>query len=351
MLVRAMVNGCGVSKGVDAIVMAGDGRFFRPVYRTHKGLLEIEGESLLSYVISSLQRCRYVSRIFVVGPADRLSHALERVRASGAGAKEIVLVNQWSTMLENAWNTFLQTLPKTDPNGRPYSEEALRERYEDKAVLVLGCDMPLLTHFELEEFVQGCDLDNYDFLIGTTPLETLRAYEPRTGMPGIRLAHFCFRDSRERQNNLHMIRFFRVINREYAHIMYRYRYQKRWKNVLALLWRFIRLPEVRPGMVVRFLLLHGARWAEQLNRRGLLALLTRTLDKSRIERDISRLLKTRFGSVVTTYGGAALDVDNEAHFEIVRRQFRRWLDYQEALHEERTRDRTGQEDPEMRSLP
>ena len=44
------------------------------------------------------------------------------------------------------------------------------------------------------------------------------------------------------------------------------------------------------------------------------------------------LLKTRFGSVVTTYGGAALDVDNENDFMAIRYQFRQWRQYLEELH-------------------
>jgi len=321
----------------DAIVMAGDRGSYRPVYGTHKALLEIAGRPVLSHVISALELCRYVSRIFVVGPREKIAEALALGAHSSAGPKEIVLVEQWNTVLDNAWNTFLRTLPGLDPQGTPFSEQDLRERWEDKAVLVLGSDMPLLTHDELDEFVEGCDLDRYDFLLGTTPKEALTPYEPQEGVPGIRFAHFCFKESRERQNNLNMVRFFRLINREYGQLMYHYRYQKQWINILTLMWRLLRMPEIRAGMILRFLLLHAARVADQREWTYLFRMLRGFLDKPRIERDISALLRTRFGTVVTSFGGAALDVDNEEHFEILRLNFHRWRSYQETIRGERAR--------------
>ena len=321
----------------DAIVMAGDSGSYRSVYGTHKALLEVAGQPVLSYVISALQLCRYVSRIFVVGPREKIAAALERAGKSSAGPKEIVLVDQGDTVLENAWNTFLHTIPRSGPDGSLLSDQVLRARYEDKVVLFMGSDMPLVTHDELDEFVEGCDLERYDFLLGTTPKEALKPYEPQEGMSGIRFAHFCFKDSRERQNNLHMVRFFRVINREYGQLMYHFRYQKQWLNILGLMWRILRMPEVRPGMILRLFFLHAARMADQKGWKRLLKLLRRFLAKSRLERDISALLKTRFATVVTSLGGAALDVDNEEDFEIIRLNFHRWRSYQETIREQKAR--------------
>lgn len=335
---RADVADPAAVKTFDAIVMAGDRGSYKPVYGTHKALLRIAGEPVLSYVLSALDQCRYVARMFVVGPKERIGRSLEGSRLAGGIRKELVLLDQWGSLLENAWNTFLATLAVA---GSPLTlssdeEEDLRRRHEDRAALVLGSDMPLLTPYELEEFVDGCDLDRHDFFLGTTSEEVLRAYGPQAGTPGVRFAHFCFRDSKERQNNLHLIRFFRVVNRQYAQLMYRYRYQRRWANIVALFVRLLRLPEVRAGMVARFFLLHAARVADQKGWRGLLKLARRALPKARIEQDISCLLQTRFASVPTTYGGAALDVDNEEHFEIIRMNFLRWRAYQEDLHARRT---------------
>jgi CTP:molybdopterin cytidylyltransferase MocA len=320
-------------ESLDAIVMAGERDAYKPVCGENKALLEIEGTPVIAYVISALQRCRYVSRIFVVGPADRIREALARAEIGEAGGKEVTVVEQWTSLLENGWNTFLATLPSRTPDGKPLPEEALRTQYEGKTVLVLGSDMPLLTHYELEEFIEDCDMHRYDYVLGMTSEEDLEPYYPQKGMPGIRLAYFHFKDSRERQNNLHMIRVFRVVNREYTELMYRFRHQRRWRNILLLFWTLLRLPELKLGMILRFCLLHLCRL---LGRIPLNRLLRRFLDKGRLEEDLSLLLRTRFAMTMTSYGGAALDIDDKEQFAVIDRQFHRWRAYQEELHQRRT---------------
>jgi len=326
---------------LDAVVLAGERDAYKPVCGENKGLLEIDGEPVVAYVISALQRCRYVSRIFVVGPRERIREGLERTETGRKWEKEVIVVEQGKSLLENGWNTFLETLPSRAPDGKPLTEEARRVRYEGKAVLFLGADMPLLTHYELEEFIEGCDMHRYDYVLGMTSEEDLKAYYPGKGMPGIRLAYFHFKDSRERQNNLHMIRVFRVINREYGQLMYRFRYQKRWHNMLLILWALLRTPELRLGMIFRFCLLHACRILGRIPWMPLNRLLRRFLDKDRLEEDISLLLRTRFGMGMTTYGGAALDIDNTEQFAVIERQFHRWRAYQEDLHRRRTRSVEG----------
>ena len=321
---------------LDAIVLAGERDAYKPVCGENKALLEIEGIPVIAYVISALQRCRYVSRIFVVGPADRLREALERPEIGDAGRKEVIVIDQWTSLVENAWNTFLATLPSKTQDAKPLSEEALRVRYEGKTVMFLGSDMPLLTHHELEEFIDGCDMQRYDYVLGMTSEEALKPYYPKKGMPGLRLAYFHFKDSRERQNNLHMIRVFRVVNREYAQLMYRFRHQRRWRNIVLLFWALLRLPELKPGMIFRFCLLHVCRLLGRMPRMPLNRLLRRFLDKGKLEEDLGLLLRTRVAMTMTSYGGAALDIDDKEQFAVIDRQFHRWRAYQEELHRRRT---------------
>lgn len=329
-------EGSDPTGNLDAVVLAGDRDAYKPVRGENKALLEIEGKAVLVHVISALQRCRYVSRVFVVGPGKRIRKALERTSAGEAWQKEVIVLEQWNTLLENGWNTFLATLPAHGPDGEPLSVETLRSRYEGKAVLVLGADMPLLTHYELEEFIEGCDMDRYDYVLGMTSEEHLKPYYPAKGKPGIRLAYFHFKDSRERQNNLHMIRVFRVVNRQYGQLMYRFRYQKRWQNILQILWALLRTPELRLGMIARFCLLHLCRFLGRIPWLPLNRPFWRFLDKGRLEEDLSLLLKTRFGIGMTTYGGAALDIDTTEQLAVVEGQFDRWRARQEGLHRERT---------------
>jgi CTP:molybdopterin cytidylyltransferase MocA len=337
-------------ESLDAVVLAGDRGAYKPVCGENKALLEIEGIPVIAYVISALQRCRYVTRIFVVGPREGILHVLEREGIGGKGQKEVTVVDQWSSLLENGWNTFLATLPARRTDGTALPEETLRARYEGKAVLFLGSDMPLLTHYELEEFIEGCDMQRYDYVAGTTPEESLRPYYPKKGVPGIRLAYFHFKDSLERQNNLHMIRVFRVINPHYGQLMYRLRYQTKWKNMLLLLRELLGLPELTLGMAFRFCLFHVCRVLGRIPWMPLNRVLRRFLDKDTVAGDIGAILQTRFAVTTTTYGGAALDVDDKEQFAVIGSQFHRWRALQEDLHQ-RQEQPSGESCVERQAMP
>ncbi len=329
---------CRKDYRLDAIVMAGDREGSRPVKGVNKALLEIRGIPLVSYVVAALERSRYVARIFVVGPQKELTQALKIRPAGSTMRKPVIILEQWNTLLENAWNTFLETL-KEDEQVGPTEEGMLRARHGDKVALVVGADIPLVTPYEIDEFIEQADLERYDFVLGMTPEEVLRPYYPQKDRPGIKLAYFAFKDSLERQNNLHLVRFFAIQNRAYVEKMYRHRYQRRWRNIIRLAWNIVRMPETRPWMLLSFILLHVARILEALRLHRLRRLVSRFLDKRKLEAAVSQILKARFGSVVTHYGGAALDVDNEKHLMCMEANFEYWLRYQEGLYQQLTRSR------------
>ena len=127
---------------LDAVVLAGDRDAYNPVYGENKALLQIEGTPFIAYVISALQRCRYVTRIFVVGPRERIQEALKAGEIGRQGNKEVIVIEQWTSLFENGWNAFLATLPDQGPDGRALPEETLRKRYEGKAVLSWGRTCP-----------------------------------------------------------------------------------------------------------------------------------------------------------------------------------------------------------------
>ena len=319
-----------VPRRFDAIVMAGDRGAARPVKGINKVLLEIQGVPLLFYVVSALERSRYVSRIFIVGPKQKIEEAIRTRPSSFQWHKPVFVLEQWNSLLENAWNTFLATLDG-EVDDRPFREDGLRSRYGDRVALVVGADIPLVTPYEVDEFVEGCNLEEYDLIVGMTSEEVLKAYYPHGERPGIRLAYFVFKDSLERQNNLHMIRFFRIINKEYAEKMYRYRYQRNWRNIVRLGLEILRMPEMTSAILFRFFLLHCARVLDGIGLHWICRVVSRFLEKATLEKDIARLLKVRFASVVTHYGGAALDVDNEEHFRAMEANFERWKRLQEEL--------------------
>jgi hypothetical protein len=56
-----------------------------------------------------------------------------------------------------------------------------------------------------------------------------------------------------------------------------------------------------------------------------------SLELSMIASLMSQLLRTRFTTVMTHYGGCALDVDNAEHYAAICTNFDRWMEYQETL--------------------
>jgi len=325
--------------GYDAIVMAGDRGAYKPVYHENKAFLEIDGVPVLLYVLCALQKSRHVARVFVVGPADRITRVLEQHRERLDPAQEIHVVPQVDTMLQNALKAFYATLPAEAQEGMPGYRKA-RARFEDKAVLILGADIPLVTAAELDEFVERSDLSRFDYVLGMTREEALRAYYPLSGQPfsGIRFAYFCFHESRERQNNLHMVRVLRVFNRDLIQTVYRLRYQQRWRNILGLGWRLLRRSEVRLSVLAKFFLLQVCRVLDQRSEWRLKAMqrfFRRFLVKEAIQQDLSRVLKARLGSAVTSLGGATLDLDNERDYQVIKRRYGEWMDHQRALIEAR----------------
>jgi len=67
-----------------------------------------------------------------------------------------------------------------------------------------------------------------------------------------------------------------------------------------------------------------------------LSLYTRRLVSLRsLEEYAGRVLGARLASVETTFGGAALDVDNERDFLIISQMFSRWRDFQLSLREKK----------------
>ncbi len=322
-------------KEFDAIIMAGDGDSSRPVYGDNKALLELEGLPLFGYVVAALQQSRYISRIFIIGPEDRIKAGLEKSGEKIKGPKEIIVVPQQKTGYENAMKAFMATLPAETPDGKPLTEEEAQMHHSDKVVLYLGADLPLLTSFEVEEFIDKCDMNEYDYLLGTTIMPDLAPYAPRSGSPGIRLAPFCFKNSKERQNNLHLVRLFKIGNRHYPQLMYENRYQKKWRNMIRLLWTLLCLPEVTIGVIIRFFLLHICRIMDDMPLGLIQSIFSRFLDKALLEKDLANLLKTRFQTVATSYGGAALDVDDEESFNVIRHQFHNWYAFQEKLYQKK----------------
>ncbi len=309
------------------IVLAGDKGKSHPVFGKNKAFLEVNGLPIIAYVISALQKARSVSEIYVVGPKQRLEENLSSASEFIGNSKPIHVFEQGATLYDNIWNTFLETLPSHCRSTRP--EEIANKPEADSIVLIAASDMPLLTAAEVDEFVSKCDMHKFDCVLGFTREEDLKYYFPRNGQKGIRQAYLHFREANLRQNNLFMVRPFKVGNRHYVQTMYDLRYQKEFVNIVKLAGEILRREEGGWGALGYYFLLQLSLLFSRL-RLGFLRDGVRSMTPADVvARCASGLLKTRLGYVYTSLGGGALDVDKESEYEVIKLRFSDWMNYQQ----------------------
>ena len=313
----------------DVIIAAGNRRASRAVLGTNKILLPVAGAPVITHVLSAVERARCTDRIFVVGDTAQLEEALASPHSPFQGKRPLHLLEQYPTFYENVWEGFLHTLPDYAPET---GWQVYLDRPEaDRAAIFMSGDIPLATPQEIEAFVAGCDLARYDYFLGMTPEPALRAYYPRNGRPGIKMAYFNLRDLQIRQNNLHLVKPFRLRNRFYVEKMYEYRYQKEWFNILKLCWELTGGQRGSLQFVGAFLRLHAARLLTRYGLRDYRLARPFFLDLPVVCSLLSQLLNTRFNIVTTPYGGCALDIDNAEHYTALCANFTAWLSHQETL--------------------
>jgi len=282
---------------------------------------------VVARVVSALGKANGVSEIFVVGPMQKLEEALPPEYIREHVGRPVHMFEQRTTLYENVWHTFLATLPayreRESADVLPNGTEA------DSIVLVVAADMPLLTSAEVDEFIPKCDMDRYDYVIGVTREKDLKYYYPAKGKAGIRMAYLHFREGNFRQNNMQVVRPFKIENRHYIQTMYDLRYQKEFGNIIRLAWEILKREEGGWGAIGNYVLLQLSLLFARLRLGFLKDLIRRITYVDSVVRCISKLLKTRFAYASTSLGGAALDIDNEREHETIKLRFNEWMEYQE----------------------
>lgn len=312
---------------LNAIVAAGDKGKSHPVLGRNKAFLEVDGLPVVARVVTALAESESVSEIYVAGPKGKLEEALSCERGCPEVGKPVHIFEQRSTLYENVWYTFLETLPEYR-GGKSISEIA-KGPAADTVVLIVAADTPLLTGAEVDEFVSRCDMDKHDYVVGVTPEESLEPFYPRGGKPGIKLAYMYFNEGVMRQNNMHMVRPFKIENRHYMQTMYDLRYQKEFFNIVRLAWEILRREEGGWGALGYYLLLQLSLLFARLRLYFIEKMIRKVTHADSVARCISKLMKTRFGYVFTSLGGAALDIDRERDYEAMKSRFSEWRVYLE----------------------
>ncbi len=311
-------------KKYDAILVAGEGESSYKVVNQHKAFLRIEGQCIINYVVSALQKAESVENIYIVGLRDKLTATLEEAGIDLNFPKPIVVVQQKENLYENIWHTFLKSLALDE--GSPELE---RTEIQDRAVLIVPCDAPLITAHEIEYFLAQCDPENYDQMLGLVSSKNLEHFYPQNGAPGVKMAYLHLNEGSYRLNNLHLVKPLRMLNRQYIKDVYQYRYQRNIKNVLPFAFKLIgkdRLERFRYYIGLEMCLLASAlgfpRWVDFFRQ---------WVPWSGMEQCLSNILKTRFMGLETPFPGAALDIDNNQDYDTISLRFREWKDYLQSL--------------------
>jgi molybdopterin-guanine dinucleotide biosynthesis protein A len=303
--------------GIDAVIVAGDGRASRKIFKKNKALLDVAGKPMIRHIVETLQGCKAIDQVVVVGPKERFEEVI--------GDTGVHIVQQKRSLAENGWEGFLQTLPEYRQTGDLKND--IIEKHHDKYVLFLSGDIPLLSVSELEEFLSRCDMDRYDYVAGITSEKILSLFGPRKGRPGIKMATFHTREGNFRQNNLHMARPFVLFNSiDLLLKVYEYRYQREFLNILRTIFTIIRLG---PGKIGRtlflYVLLQVSAALSAIGLEPIARIVSYPVRRERLETLMTALLGARVKIVETTVGGAALDVDNEKDFMVLSIMYRDWM--------------------------
>lgn len=311
------------SRGVPAVVMAGDRGAAKAVRGQSKCYLELGGRPLVAHVVAALQQVPEVSRVHVVGDAERLHAALAPLEPELR--KPLQVVAQFRNLYENAWESYRRVLPGAGPEGRDPESEADR----DQVVLYISGDLPFATPQEISAFVRQGLATGADYAIGFVEERDVAHFYPRTPRePGIHPAYFNISEGRVRQSNLHLVRPARIGNRHYVQEMYDHRYQKQFWNMVVLGWEILTSEQGGLRIGFYYALLHLASLLDRWGWRRSADRIRSWVPTSKVEHAVSQLLRTSFRLVVTRCGGCAIDIDLDSEYEAARARYDEWMETQ-----------------------
>jgi len=301
---------------MDCIILAGNRENYRAVsHKPNKAFLEVSGQPILKIMLLELEKVPEIDRILLVGPERQIADLVANELPDGY-AKPLLIFEQQSDLVANILEVVDATQESPDP---------------DRYVLILPSDIPLMTCEEVREFVAQCDMSQYDMVSGVTTSEALSRYYPTESSPGVRMAYFFFREGHYRINNMHMVRPSALDGAEYIRKTYAIRYQKEFRNILKMIFQLMLVALRSPAGIFIYLGMSSARWCHEMGWEGMSRWFRRWFPLKRAAKSISKVLGTRFHIAVTKYGGAAIDVDNEADYEAIVARFDEWIALQRTL--------------------
>ncbi|MCF7847888.1 MAG: nucleotidyltransferase family protein [Kiritimatiellales bacterium] len=313
---------------INAVLLAGDRRASIEVRSDNKAFLMLEGAPLFIHVLRALKRSERVRNVVVVGPADRLEQNLHRYEAWLSGDGEVAVAEQGENIIENFKTGFVCSLALTAKHS---FEELRGSEYDETVVLVLPCDIPLLTPWEVDEFIRRSNMDDYDYSIGITSEKILSYYHPSPGIPGIQMIYFHVREDLLRHNNLHLGKPLKFAHLDYIEKMYEWRYQTRLANIIRMVfsllfagWRLFK------GLRI-FILMQLSLYYDRHGHPKLSDRVRSLVPMTRLCEGVGNVFGSRVQIIYTHFGGAALDVDNEGGLAVIEEMYGPWMEHQETM--------------------
>lgn len=306
----------------DAAIMAGGPTAPFAHDLPNKTFIKIKGRCLFAHVLNALLSAKRIRRIYIVGPRRAVEEELAADAGLDLSRKPVRVIPEARNLIDNLFNAFTASIEGYHP-GDELNNATLLE----KPVLGVAGDCPLLLPEEVDQFLDRCDLSRYDYFVGMTPEETLRRFYTDHGHRGIKLIYTPFAEGLWRVNNLHLAKPFRIARRNELYEMYRLRHLRKIGNIVkfgyALSKRGLTAEEWRVWakmfMAIKARRMGFIRLAESLRRHSPMSVVTGAVDK---------MLGTRSTIVLTTYGGAALDVDRPSNAPLFETYFDEWIKIQ-----------------------
>lgn len=311
----------GYPERIDAIVLAGTHQNPRRLINgLNKCFLQIDGRPLVRHVVDALSGSGLVGDIFVVGPTDELAPVLD-------GVPRVHCVPQEGKMLSNSWAAIRAAEAH---HGEQDSATA-----EDRPVLIISSDLPLITPRAVDDFIARCAAEDrahppgFAMLVGVAEDAGLRPYYGDEQHPGIRRPLVHLDAGEMRLANIYVARPRKLAHHEFLQTSFSYRKAKDWRNVLKLVASLFRQ---HGGWSAAWMTLR-LQLASMLSRsRGRLYWkLRRGNTVARAERGVSSVLGGPVRVVVTPYGGLSLDVDDPEDHQMLSARYREWMAVMEAV--------------------
>jgi hypothetical protein len=181
---------------------------------------------------------------------------------------------------------------------------------EERPLLIVSCDLPLVTARSIDDFVARCAREDNN---ADEPFAMLAGVVDEPGVTP-------FHPLGDKRNLSHQ---------EFLQTGFSYRKAKDWRNVVALTFNFFKTHGgwqaawLTMRVQLTLMLSKGkGRWYQRLKKGN---------TRERVEDSISKVLGGRVKIVVTPFGGLSLDVDDDEDFQVLDACYGEWATITEAV--------------------